>query len=169
MRKLLFSVILSLSFLHGGTWENRCCDVGNVGKYLKARKAERWEALVWALCEEESGNNDRARNPKSSAYGRFQMLKVYVDECNRIVGRKKYRYADRGNYEKAREMFELYQGHHNPGRDIDKAILIHICITLQPIQEQKTGLIPFCRKLPVSAIRTSGGMICVIIREPVWL
>lgn len=42
-------------------------------------------------------------------------------------------------------------------------------ITLQPIQEQKTGLIPFCRKLPVSAIRMSGGMICVIIKEPVWL
>ena len=125
MKKLLFSVILSLSFLHGGTWENRCCDVGNAGKHLEAGKAGRWEALVWALCEEESGNDDRARNPKSSAYGRFQMLKVYVDECNRIAGKKKYSYADRGNYRKAREMFELYQGHHNPGRDIDRAILIH--------------------------------------------
>lgn len=39
-----------------------------------------WERLVHAICMVESGCDDSARNPKSSASGRFQMLKIYVDE-----------------------------------------------------------------------------------------
>lgn len=128
VRKMFIATVLVM-LAYGSMVDGSYCHaeshINNAVTIAKAKKADKWEALVWALCEEESGNDDNARNPKSSAYGRFQMLKVYVDECNRIVGRKKYKYADRGNYKKAREMFELYQGHHNPKRDIDRAIIIH--------------------------------------------
>lgn len=88
-------------------------------------KKERWERLIHAICMVESNCNDKAKNPKSSASGRFQMLKVYVDEVNRIKGRKLYSYKDRHNPKKAREIFDIYQEHHNPEKNIDRAILIH--------------------------------------------
>lgn len=85
----------------------------------------RWEKLVYALCQVESGCDDAATNPHSTAAGRFQMLRGYVDEVNRIKRKKIYTYSDRFNPVKAREMFEIYQAHHNPKKDIDKAIIIH--------------------------------------------
>lgn len=85
----------------------------------------RWEKLVYALCQVESGCDDTATNPHSTAAGRFQMLRGYVDEVNRIKRKKIYTYSDRFNPVKAREMFEIYQAHHNPKKDIDKAIIIH--------------------------------------------
>lgn len=84
-----------------------------------------WERLVHAICMVESGCDDSARNPKSSASGRFQMLKIYVDEVNRIKGKRAYSYNDRLNPTKAREMFEIYQQHYNPNKDIDRAIILH--------------------------------------------
>lgn len=55
--------------------------------------------------------------------------RVYVDEVNRILclkrEKRKYRYEDRTNPVKAREMFEIYQSHHNPKKDIDRAIKLH--------------------------------------------
>ena len=63
------------------------------------------------------------------ALGRWQMKRVYVDEVNRILclkrEKRKYRYEDRTNPVKAREMFEIYQSHHNPKKDIDRAIKLH--------------------------------------------
>lgn len=84
-----------------------------------------WERLVHAICMVESGCDDSARNPKSSASGRFQMLKIYVDEVNRIKGKKVYSYNDRFDPLKAREMFEIYQQHYNPNKNIDRAIILH--------------------------------------------
>lgn len=84
-----------------------------------------WKRLVHAICMVESGCDDSARNPKSSASGRFQMLKIYVDEVNRIKGKRAYSYNDRLNPTKAREMFEIYQQHYNPSKDIDRAIVLH--------------------------------------------
>lgn len=84
-----------------------------------------WERLVHAICMVESGCDDSARNPKSSASGRFQMLKIYVDEVNRIKGKRTYSYNDRFDPLKAREMFEIYQQHYNPNKDIDRAIILH--------------------------------------------
>lgn len=84
-----------------------------------------WERLVHAICMVESGCDDSARNPKSSASGRFQMLKIYVDEVNHIKGKKVYSYNDRFDPLKAREMFEIYQQHYNPNKDIDRAIILH--------------------------------------------
>lgn len=84
-----------------------------------------WERLVHAICMVELGCDDKAKNKVSSASGRFQMLKVYVDEVNRIKGKRLYSYKDRFDPVKSREMFEIYQSHHNPTKDIDKAIVLH--------------------------------------------
>lgn len=84
-----------------------------------------WERLVHAICMVESGCDDNAKNKTSSACGRFQMLRVYVDEVNRIKGKKVYSYNDRFDSLKAREMFEVYQQHYNPNKDIDRAIVLH--------------------------------------------
>lgn len=88
-------------------------------------KDEEWECLVWAICEKESGHDDGARNPKSSASGRFQMLKMYVDDANRIIGENRYSYKDRFNPVKAREMFDIIQGFYNPKKDIGMAVRLH--------------------------------------------
>lgn len=84
-----------------------------------------WERLVHAICMVESGCDDNAKNKTSSASGRFQMLKIYVDEVNRIKGKKVYSYNDRFDPLKAREMFEIYQQHYNPNKNIDRAIILH--------------------------------------------
>jgi hypothetical protein len=84
-----------------------------------------WERLVHAICMVESGCDDNAKNKTSSACGRFQMLRVYVDEVNRIKGKRTYSYNDRFDPLKAREMFEIYQQHYNPNKDIDRAIILH--------------------------------------------
>lgn len=84
-------------------------------KVLPTTKEDRdrvvWERLVHAICMVESGW--------------FQMLKVYVDEVNRIKGKHLYSYKGRFDPVKSREMFEIYQSHHNPTKDIDKAIVLH--------------------------------------------
>lgn len=98
-------------------------------KVLPTTKEDRdrvvWERLVHAICMVESGCDDKAKNKVSSASGRFQMLKVYVDEVNRIKGKHLYSYKDRFDPLKAREMFEIYQQHYNPSKDIDRAIVLH--------------------------------------------
>ena len=66
-------------------------------KEVHRHKENEWEKMVKAICQVESGCDDKAKNNKSSAAGRFQMLKVYVDEVNRLCGRKAYNYSDRFN------------------------------------------------------------------------
>lgn len=92
-------------------------------------EARVWDKLATALSFVESRNDDQAYNAASGALGRWQMKKVYVDEVNRILclkrEKKRYRYDDRTNPVKAREMFEIYQSHHNPNKDIDRAIRLH--------------------------------------------
>ena len=92
-------------------------------------EARVWDKLAAALSFVESRNDDRAYNASSGALGRWQMKRIYVDEVNRILRlkreKRRYRYEDRTNPVKAREMFEIYQSHHNPKKDIDRAIKLH--------------------------------------------
>ena len=92
-------------------------------------EARVWDKLAAALSFVESRNDDQAYNITSGALGRWQMKRIYVDEVNRILRlkreKRRYRYEDRTNPVKAREMFEIYQSHHNPKKDIDRAIRLH--------------------------------------------
>lgn len=122
MRKAILSIILS-SIVFG--LSNMTILAVDASEAVRKAKDKEWEKMVWAICQVESRQNDRAVNRKSSAAGRYQMLRVYVDEVNRIIGKKKYKYRDRMDPVKAREMFNIYQGYYNPERDIDKAIILH--------------------------------------------
>lgn len=122
MRKIIAVSILSLCPLFASDIE-----VPIIGDEEKKEAMDKivWERLVHAICMVESGCDDNAKNKTSSASGRFQMLKIYVDEVNRIKGKRTYSYNDRFDPLKAREMFEIYQQHYNPDKDIDRAIILH--------------------------------------------
>ena len=71
-------------------------------------EARVWDRLAAALSFVESRSDDRA----------YRILCLKREK-------KRYRYDDRTNPVKAREMFEIYQSHHNPKKDIDRAIRLH--------------------------------------------
>ncbi len=112
------------------------CPVSTAKKHSKLTKSKvketkkvkllsEWELTIQAITAVESNNDDTALSSSSSAAGRFQQLECYVEDCNRILGKKKYSLADRHNPVKAREMFDIIQAHYNPERDCRKAILLH--------------------------------------------
>ncbi len=96
---------------------------------IEIKAASEWDRLADAIATVESRGDDHAYNASSGALGRWQMKRIYVDEVNRILGLRKddrkYSYEDRTDPVRAREMFEIYQSHHNPEKDIDRAIRLH--------------------------------------------
>lgn len=96
--------------------------------YAKLKEIE-WKQMIKAISWVESRYDDLAYNPTSGALGRYQMKKIYVDDVNRILklrkSKKRYSYKDRTNNKKCIEMFEIFQSHYNPKRNIDKAIRLH--------------------------------------------
>lgn len=122
-KRRLFLVLMMLSIVFG--LSNMTIEEVDASEKIRNIKEKQWECMVDAICHVESRGDDNARSRRSSAAGRFQMLRVYVDEVNRISGKKKYTYRDRYNPVKAREMFDIYQGYYNPEKDIDKAIILH--------------------------------------------
>lgn len=83
-----------------------------------------WSKMVSALIQVESKGKADAVNQTSGATGILQLMPIYVAEANRISGRN-YTLEDRYDPAKSIEMFEIVQGHHNPGRDIERAIRKH--------------------------------------------
>lgn len=100
----------------------------------------KWERMVQAITYVESRNDDEAYNKASGALGRFQMKKIYVDDVNRIQGlkkaKKRYRYSDRTDPKKSREMFDILQGYYNPEKNISKAIRLHRGKDSKPYREE---------------------------------
>lgn len=83
-----------------------------------------WEKLQLSLMKVESECNPEAVNKTSGASGILQLMPIYVKEANRISGLS-YTLDDRFDPSKALEMFEIVQGHHNPEKDIHRAIKLH--------------------------------------------
>ena len=79
-----------------------------------------WGTLIAAISQVESGNNPNSVNGRH--VGVLQISPITVDECNRILKKKKYTYKDRYNREKSIEMFEIIQHFYNPTKNIDVAI-----------------------------------------------
>lgn len=84
-----------------------------------------WDSLISALIDVESNGNPMAVNASSGASGVLQIMPIYLQEVNRILGEERYTLDDRFDEIKSIEMFNILQGHHNPTRDIDKAIKLH--------------------------------------------
>ncbi len=69
-------------------------------------------SLIIALIQVESNNNDLAVGDKGKAYGCLQIHKTYVDDVNRILGRKEYIHEDAFCRDKSIEMFMIYTDHY---------------------------------------------------------
>jgi len=83
-----------------------------------------WELFLQALIWVESRGNTKAIG-KGDCVGVLQLTKIYVMECNRLLGFKKYSYDDRFDSLKSIEMFTLIQSVYNPEKDINKAMFYH--------------------------------------------
>lgn len=81
-----------------------------------------WSQVIEAISYIESRYNPNAVSPCGQWVGYLQISQVMVQECNRIVGYKKYNYSDRYNKEKSIEMFYLFQNYYNPQGNIEKGI-----------------------------------------------
>ena len=69
-------------------------------------------SLLDAIRQVESSGNRHAVGDGGKAVGAYQLHKVYVDDVNRILGKKTYTYDDRTNEAKSREMTRIYLTHY---------------------------------------------------------
>lgn len=83
---------------------------------------KKWNYVIDAIAQVESRKNPSAVSKNGTYVGYLQISQVLVRECNRIVGRRKYTYADRLSKEKSIEMFIDFQEHYNPEGNVEKAI-----------------------------------------------
>lgn len=84
-----------------------------------------WDKLIEAIIWRESKGNDKAVNHKTNAVGCIQITPIYLKQCNKIAGHNKYKLSDRYSRKKSIEMFNLYQKHFNPNKDLHLAIKLH--------------------------------------------
>lgn len=85
---------------------------------------EEYRKLIKAIGKVESGGNPSVVSKNGKYVGYLQISKVVVDDCNRIIGTRKFNYGHRYDKEKSIEMFLIIQNYYNPSRDITKAIRI---------------------------------------------
>ncbi len=93
-------------------------------KKLHEKEKTDWEKLILALIEVESGGDEKAIGKTNDA-GVLQITPVYLADVNRILGNEIYYLNCRFDREKSIEMFEIYQKHYNPDKNIEKAIRLH--------------------------------------------
>ena len=84
-----------------------------------------WDKLIEAIIWRESGGDNKAVNRKTNAVGCLQITPIYLRQCNKIAGHKKYKPSDRYSRRKSIEMFNIYQKHFNPNKDLHLAIKLH--------------------------------------------
>ena len=84
----------------------------------------KWNNLINAIIEVESEGKNDAVNDRSGATGVIQLMPIAIDDCNRIIGKKKYGLNDRYSKDRSIEIFNIIQRHYNPQHDIHKAIKI---------------------------------------------
>lgn len=83
-----------------------------------------WTDVMDAIIEVESQGDEHAVCGRYA--GAMQIAPVMVRECNDILRRQgktqRFTLNDRYDTEKAKQMFIVYQSHHNPTADIEHAI-----------------------------------------------
>lgn len=83
-----------------------------------------WQMLQLAMMFVES-RYDAHVDGMNNAKGVLQITPIYVEECNRIVGREEYAHDDAYDLARSIEMFGVMQDYHNPEKDFQKAIKLH--------------------------------------------
>lgn len=112
MRKILRTILTTLLFM---------CSIC-AGNAVNSEGI--WNDLIKAIAHVESKHNTKAVSKCKTYVGFLQISKIVVDDCNRIIGKKKYTYGHRYNKKLSIEMFYIIQSHYNPENDIEKAIRI---------------------------------------------
>lgn len=79
---------------------------------LSVQAVEISNNLLTALKMAESGCNSTAVGDNGLAVGVLQIHPVYVDDANRILGYRKYSYADRRSVQKSEEMTRIVLSHY---------------------------------------------------------
>ncbi len=115
------TTILTFTFLFLFT-----CKFSEVEHEKKLHEKEKtdWEKLILALIEVESNGNENAIG-KTNDVGILQITPIYVADVNRILGNEIYCLNCRFDRQKSIEMFEIYQSHYNPNKNIERAIRLH--------------------------------------------
>ena len=131
--KIVISVFICLigMFVAGNNISNNVIPT-TVKKQVKNKihkvKKDDWTLLKDAIIYVESRGNDSAVGTKCDV-GCIQATPIYVKEVNRINKlkniKKKYTLNDRKNRKLCMEMFETIQSHHNPEKDLIRAIKLH--------------------------------------------
>jgi hypothetical protein len=80
----------------------------------------KWDSFIKQLILHETKELKDLIGDNGRAVGVLQMHPIMVDEINRITG-KNFKYSDRWSREKSVEMFNLYQNHYNPQKDLELA------------------------------------------------
>ncbi len=84
-----------------------------------------WKCFLDVLEYMESGGYNKAVGP-AGEIGCLQLTKIYVDDVNRILGKRRFKYTDRRNKYKSREMVRIYLQHYSKGLSFkDKARIHH--------------------------------------------
>ncbi len=83
---------------------------------------KKWYDVMNAIEQVESKGNASVVSRDGRYVGCLQISEILVRECNQIAGRKMFTYNDRYSREKSREMFIVFQEHHNPEGNMEKAI-----------------------------------------------
>ena len=101
---------------------------------------KKWGAVIEAIAMVESERQPNKVSRNGLYVGYLQISEILVRECNRIVGYKKYTYADRYDKQKSIAMFIDYQEHYNPDGNMERAIRLWNsgdlkCMTRKPRTE----------------------------------
>ena len=82
--------------------------------------------IINTIIQVESSYSCDVVGDDGRAIGPLQIWKITVRDCNRIIGKQKYRYDDRKSRQKSIEMFLIYQRHYNPSGDLEKGCRIWV-------------------------------------------
>lgn len=83
---------------------------------LAAGRADRYQTLLPAIEQVESGGRADAVGDGGKAVGILQIHPIMVEDVNRIIGDTKYTLADRLDPAKSRDMFRIYSEHYSKGK-----------------------------------------------------
>lgn len=110
MKKLLVLALMTISL------------VATAKSAPEVNLQKKWGAVIEAIAMVESECQPHRVSKNGLYVGYLQISEILVRECNRIVGYKKYTYADRYDKQKSIEMFIDYQEHYNPDGNMERAI-----------------------------------------------
>lgn len=107
-------------------------DISDVSLELKVvdrriaqyRNSYEWELFYQALCIVESNMNSARIGDDGKAIGTLQIHKIMVDDANRIQSKIEFKYMDRYDAFKSRQIFEVIQNHYNKDRYFEEACRI---------------------------------------------